>query len=104
MKNPISKRAVDLGGHIGTPIIDGDSSTVCFWIELQGRWAGKMFVGVNQNIRRTVVDAARGGLRASREGVVFSHGYAEKQCRGERERGQLHCRPNLQRGLQCAYI
>lgn len=66
VKNTISKAAVDLGGHIGTSIIDGDSRTVGFWIELQGRWAGKVFIGVNQDIGRTVVGAARGGLRATR--------------------------------------
>ena len=90
LKNTVSKRAFDLRGDISTPLIDRNRRAVFFRIEPQGRWAGKMLVGLNQDIRRTVVDAAGGGLRASREGVVCSHGYTEKQSRYEEEIGQFH--------------
>ena len=81
VKNTVSKSTVDLRGHIGTPIVDGDSRTMCLRVELQGGWAGKVFVGVNQNIRRAVVRAA-GGWCVGRSGVVSNHGYTDEQSHG----------------------
>lgn len=81
VENTVSKSTIDLRSHIRTAIIDGHGRTVGFWVELQGRRAGKMLVGVNQNVRCTVISAARGRQRAGRESAVLNYCYTEKQSR-----------------------